>query len=65
MNKSLIKNAIENLFRKNLDWLKNEAFIYKDPDSEFRTEVVPFDRVQETCDQIIKEVVDTICGDSE
>lgn len=65
MNKSLIKNAIENLFRKNLDWLKNETFIYKDPDSEFQTEVVPFDRVQETCDQIIKEVVDTICGDSE
>lgn len=65
MNKSLIENAIENLFRKNLDWLKNEAFIYKDSDSEFRAEVVPFDRVLETCDQIIKEVVDTICGDSE
>lgn len=65
MNKSLIKNAIENLFRKNLDWLENETFIYKDSNSEYQAEVVPFDRVQETCDQIIKEVVDTICGDSE
>lgn len=61
MNKTLIENAVENLFRKNLDWLKNETFYYKDND-EFNVEVVSFDRVEETCSQIIKEIVDAICG---
>lgn len=64
MNKTLIENAVENLFRKNLEWLKNETFYYKD-NNEFSVEVVSFDRVEETYGQIIKEIVDAICGDSE
>ena len=63
-NKLLIENAVENMFRKNLNWLKNEV-LYMNMD-ENNIEVVPFNRVEETCTQICNEIVKAICsGDNE
>ena len=63
-NKLLIENAVENMFNKNLNWLKNEIFHVKM--DEETAAVVPFNRVEETCTQICDEIVKAICsGDNE
>ena len=65
MNRKMVENAIENVFSKNLDYLHSECGYTTDGETFANREVIAFDRVEETCDQIKKEILEMLCGEKE
>ena len=61
MNRKMVENAIENVFYKNLDYLHSESGYTTDGETFNNQEVVAFTRVEETCEQIKKEILEMLC----
>ena len=61
MNRKMLENAIENVFSKNLDYLHTETAYTTDGETFNNQEIVSFTRVEDTCAQIKKEILEMLC----
>ena len=61
MNRKMLENAIENVFSKNLDYLHTETAYATDGETFSNQEIVSFTRVEDTCAQIKKEILEMLC----